>query len=486
MVCRRTTCTLFFFISLYFHASSTIAEEHWFETFKKEASDEQLYRFLYAMPKGGDLHHHLSGSNFSEWWFELATDFEKNGGYRYYTKTKILLCNGSSKNEFGSNRQLLLFKTIQHSRYAILSDCEKQEYQLMSELSSETKRDWLNSVRLNQQHEGREEFFEAHWSRLNDLMRNPHILAEMLVKNMEDYAKENARYFETQIPTANQLAPDGSQIAPELALKIYQKRINQPDAKATGVTVRFQYMLLRFAKDAEEQLRWIYQFVNANRDWYVGINMAGREDNDKGYPLRFLSVFRELRQQYPSISLSLHAGEVDEPNSHVRDTLLLGATRIGHGLNLITDPQTMLLMRNSHYLVEINLISNLLLEYVEDYAQHPFPEYLRTGIPVALSTDDRGMWDSRLTDEFFVAVKEFNLTWQEIKALTINSIQFSFLQEEIKSSIRADLEAALSAFEVSRSGYLRSDSVGVNMNRAIQTRHFMCANYAVCINTRPE
>jgi adenosine deaminase CECR1 len=96
---------------------------------------------------------------------------------------------------------------------------------------------------------------------------------------------------------------------------------------------------------------------------------------------------------------------VDEPNSHVRDTLLLGADRIGHGVNLITDPDTMRLMRHGPYLVEINLVSNLLLEYVSDYSEHPFPEYLRTGIPVALSTDDRGMWDSNLTDEFFVAVQ---------------------------------------------------------------------------------
>ena len=99
----------------------------------------------------------------------------------------------------------------------------------------------------------------------------------------------------------------------------------------------------------------------------------------------------------------------------MRDTLLLGADRIGHGNNLITDDDTMRLMRHGPYLIEINLISNLLLNYVSDYAEHPFPEFLRTGIPVALSTDDRGMWDSTMTDEFFVAVKEFNLSWEEVK-----------------------------------------------------------------------
>ncbi|MEJ1972057.1 MAG: hypothetical protein WDM96_06160 [Lacunisphaera sp.] len=61
-------------------------------------------------------------------------------------------------------------------------------------------------------------------------------------------------------------------------------------------------------------------------------------------------------------------------------------------------------------LVEINLISNRLLEYTPDLAKHPFPEYLRTGIPVCLNTDDRGMWDSNLTDEYYTAVTTFNLS----------------------------------------------------------------------------
>ena len=170
---------------------------------------------------------------------------------------------------------------------------------------------------------------------------------------------------------------------------------------ATGVTVRFQNSLLRFTPDAEDRLRQLYAINDQYRDLYVGINMVGREDDDKGYPLRFLPVLRELRHTYPDINLSIHAGEVDEPNFHIRDTLLLGAKRIGHGVNLITDPDTMLLMRHGPYMVEINLVSNLLLEYVDNYSQHPFPEYLRIGIPVALSTDDRGMWDSNLTRRIF-------------------------------------------------------------------------------------
>jgi adenosine deaminase CECR1 len=175
--------------------------------------------------------------------------------------------------------------------------------------------------------------------------------------------------------------------------------------------------------------------------------MAGREDNDDGYPLRFLETFRKMRRTYSGIGLSIHAGEAKSPGHSVRDTLLLGATRIGHGINLIGDPDTMLLMRTGRFLVEVNLISNRLLEYVPDVTRHPFPEYLRLGIPVCLNTDDRGVWDSNMTDEYFTAVTSFNLTWDEIVGLGRNSLSFSFAEQPVKQGLLDEYDAAVAAFE---------------------------------------
>jgi adenosine deaminase CECR1 len=209
----------------------------------------------------------------------------------------------------------------------------------------------------------------------------------------------------------------------------------------------------------------------------VGVNFAGREDNNKGYPLRFLPVLRELRHQYPDIHLSIHAGEADEPNFHVRDTLLLGAQRIGHGVNLITDPETMLRMRDGPYLVEINLISNLLLGYVKDYSEHPFPEYLRTGIPVALSTDDRGMWDSNLTDEFFVAVKEFNLSWEEIVTLGRNSLQHAFVDEPTQQRLSAEYDKRVADFV---HGFQQKGWSSLSSAKPV-SYGFLCRHYQLCL-----
>jgi adenosine deaminase CECR1 len=107
---------------------------------------------------------------------------------------------------------------------------------------------------------------------------------------------------------------------------------------------------------------------------WVGLNMAGIEENGYGYPSRFLDTFRRMRARYPTLALSIHAGEMDGPDHHVRDTLLLGATRIGHGVNLIKDPDTLLLLQQTRrVLVEINLISNRLLGYVPDLSHAPVP-----------------------------------------------------------------------------------------------------------------
>jgi hypothetical protein len=91
------------------------------------------------------------------------------------------------------------------------------------------------------------------------------------------------------------------------------------------MTVRFLLTIIRFAANAEEQVERPYAFVDGHRDLWVGVNIAGREDNDNGHPLRFLETFRKMRRTYSGIQLSIHGGEVDSPGQDVRRTLMLGA-----------------------------------------------------------------------------------------------------------------------------------------------------------------
>lgn len=450
------------------------ADADWFDDVKKTGDAQDLYRTLYYMPKGGDLHNHLSGSNFSEWWYDLALS-QQARGYHYYTKVRIENCVDYGGNAYARDPYYLMFRNIMAIQFDGLSDCEKREYKRLENLNEEEKAAWLASIRLDKPYEGRDEFFGTHWPRLNALNWNPWLQAETLFLNMQAFGAEGLTYFEPQVSIAGLVAPDGSAISPQQTVDIMRDRMNEDDARATGVNVRMQISILRFLPNAEDNLRRVYKFVHDQGDLFVAVNMVGREDNDKGYPLRFLETLRDLRRQYSGVKLSIHAGEVDEPNHHVRDTLLLGADRIGHGVNLVTDDETMLLMRHGPYLVEINLISNLLLQYVSGYEEHPFPEYLRTGIPVALSTDDRGMWDSTMTDEFFVAVSEFDLSWDEIKTLSRNSLQYSFAQPPLKQQLLDDFDERMKKFEA------RMEKYGLTrLGPMPATRHFICSHYQLC------
>jgi adenosine deaminase CECR1 len=452
------------------------AVEPWFEQLKATATPQQLYTFLYALPKGGDLHNHLTGAVRSEWYLEAALA-SADKGYIYYTKTKIANCVAYGNNEYALAPYLLMFRIISQQDFAALDACQKTEFTRLQDLDAKQKSGFLESMRLDEAWEGRDEFFQAIWIRIDEMIRNPYVVAEILLRNMEAFGKEGVVYLETQQGLDGLVRPDGGDFSADEVADIFRKALKSDRAKATGVEVRFQNALLRFTPDAEVALRRLYEVNDKYRDLFVGVNMVGREDNDKGYPLRFLPVLRELRHKYPEINLSIHAGEVDEPNFHIRDTLLLGAMRIGHGVNLITDPETMLRMRNGPYMVEINLISNLLLEYVTKYSQHPFPEYLRTGIPVALSTDDRGMWDSNMTDEFYVAVKEFNLSWDEVVLLGRNSLQYSFLDPATKASMLASYDKRVAAF----ADQMRKKGLASLSQVQPVSYRFICKHYEICM-----
>jgi adenosine deaminase len=452
------------------------AAERWFEDLKKTATPRQLYTFLYALPKGGDLHNHLGGAIRSEWLWDAALGQESHG-YTYYTKVRIANCADYGTNEYGDDPYLLLFKNLQAVDYEKLDSCRKSEFKKLQDLDARERAAWLSSLRLDTPHEGREEFFEAQWRRIDALLHNPYLVNEILLRNMQAFGKEGVVYLETQTEVTGRRRPDGSSFSQDEVADLYRQLLASKPAKATGVEVRFQNELLRFSPTAEQNLRELYAINDRYRDLYVGVNMVGREDNAKGYPLRFLPVLRELRKRYPDINLSIHAGEMDEPDFHIRDTLLLGAQRIGHGVNLLSDPQTTVLMRNGPYMVEINLISNLLLEYVADFSQHPFPEYLRIGIPVALSTDDRGMWDSDLTDEYFVAVHEFNLSWEEMVQLGRNSLKYAFVDEPTKQRLLAQYEQRVTGFAQT---FQRDGWASLRDVKPV-TYLFICRHYQICI-----
>ena len=192
----------------------------------------------------------------------------------------------------------------------------------------------------------------------------------------------------------------------------------------------------------------------------VGVNLLADETNapalEAGQTL-YAPVTAAFQQGRSSLHRTIHAGELGDVRN-VRDAILMGAERIGHGVKLDQDPVTLEYVRLQKIPVEINLLSNLRLKVVDDLKSHPFIRYLRLNIPVSLSTDDEGIFRTTINDECQAAIDSSDVTYFELKNMFLNGILTSFASEEEKGTLRQSLEEGYAAFETSWQGLARSDT----------------------------
>jgi aminodeoxyfutalosine deaminase len=145
--------------------------------------------------------------------------------------------------------------------------------------------------------------------------------------------------------------------------------------------------------------------------------------------------FRPIYHRASEIGLRrlMHAGETGGA-AKIRESIeLLGAERIGHGIAAIHDPALMDLLAERQIPLEVCPQSNirtgaLALQLSRPEAaieDHPLPQLLRHGIPIALSTDDPAMFHTTLLDEY-ENVRHMGLSEDEISRLTQMSFTHAF------------------------------------------------------------
>ncbi|MGH9680415.1 MAG: adenosine deaminase, partial [Candidatus Acidiferrales bacterium] len=83
-------------------------------------------------------------------------------------------------------------------------------------------------------------------------------------------------------------------------------------------------------------------------------------------------------------------------------------------------------MAAKHVMVEINLTSNDVILGVSG-KEHPFPEYRKYHVPVALSTDDEGVSRIDLTHEYVRAAETYGLSYADLKQMVRTGLEHDFL-----------------------------------------------------------
>lgn len=212
--------------------------------------------------------------------------------------------------------------------------------------------------------------------------------------------------------------------------------------QAAGCTVqiRYIYQVLRAFPPEQVFAQTLLGFETASVDpRVVGINYVQPEDAFiamSDYALH-MSIVGFLHGLYPSVHISLHAGELAPglvpPEGlccHIRLAVEQAhAERIGHGIDVMREDRPYDLLREmaaKHVMVEINLTSNDVILGVTA-KDDPLPIYRWAGVPVALSTDDEGVSRIDLTHEYVRAVETYGLKYGDLKQMARTSIEHSFL-----------------------------------------------------------
>ena len=86
-------------------------------------------------------------------------------------------------------------------------------------------------------------------------------------------------------------------------------------------------------------------------------------------------------------------------------------------------------MAASGVAVEVCLTSNDVILGVRG-REHPLRLYLAHGVPVALATDDPGVSRDDMTNQYVRAVQEHGLSYEQLKQIARNSLEYSFVEGE--------------------------------------------------------
>lgn len=166
----------------------------------------------------------------------------------------------------------------------------------------------------------------------------------------------------------------------------------------------------------------------AHRDHLVAIDLAGDEQK---FPAGLFSKhFR--RALDAGLQVTVHAGEVDGPDSVWSAIRELGATRIGHGIHALRDPRLVEYLAEHRIGLEVSITSNIHTATVDEYENHPVKRIFELGLLANLNTDDPAISGIDLRHEYEIAAPRAGLNQEMTRQSQRNALEMAFLPEEEK------------------------------------------------------
>ena len=229
--------------------------------------------------------------------------------------------------------------------------------------------------------------------------------------SLQELIKQNVKYVE--ISYSNSRIIKNCTIYPEIQEQIKCKFLLSTDRARTVKQMK------KSAKDLKKLL---------NDGIAVGFDIMGQErllnDAEKDYTStvsfkRKLEILFDELLKHENTTLRIHSGETPESLNNTVQILEYideiqkskgiiippPEIRIGHGIYFEEDNYYKELLKKFKCIIEINASSNMRLKNIDDITDIPYDYYIQNHIPIVISTDGHGLYDTTVRKEDNIARK---------------------------------------------------------------------------------
>ena len=263
--------------------------------------------------------------------------------------------------------------------------------------------------------------------------RSPEIIGRITREAIEDAAADNIRYLELRFtPVALSRAQD----FPLDKVMDWVTLGAQQAERDFGVKTRLIASLNRHESVALGA-QVTYLAVERMPAGIVGLDLAGDEAGFSAQPFR--EIIDYAREQ--GLRICIHAGEWNSGENVAQAIDLLGAERIGHGIRVFDSPRAveLALLRNTTF--EVCITSNYQSGAVTAVEEHPIKRMLDAGLNVTINSDDPGISNITLSDEYRLACDVLGISLHSLRHRVLAAAQAAFLPAKEARLLVAEIAA---------------------------------------------
>lgn len=271
---------------------------------------------------------------------------------------------------------------------------------------------------------------------ITDYLRSPEDLYETALDMLNDLVRQNVHYveFDCNIYKYMLRGFTAREVINALKSAIYQ--VQAESDLGVGIVLN---LVRKYGPEAS--LDAVKAIVDLNDKLIVGVGLSG--DENQHPPEVFRDAFKIARDH--GLGITVHAGEASGPDSIWNALTTLSAQRIDHGTRAKDDPALLEYLVKQQVPLTMCPTSNLLLNVVDSYSEHPIKDYFDRGIPVNVNSDDPAIFNTNVTRELLIITEVFNFTASELEKLMVNAIQATFLGPAQKASLLESVAGKITA-----------------------------------------